>query len=71
MKDKKALIEELWGKWGKYKETAEQYEFPLLATYDLLLVPAYEDLMKNWNDEHADIFIRGLTNQVFPRFGIK
>ena len=37
--------------------------------YDSKLIPAYNDLHENYNDEHADIFIRGMK-KVLASFGI-
>ena len=54
----------------KYKENAEQHEFIRLAMYDSKLIPAYNDLHENYNDEHADIFIRGMK-KVLLYFGIE
>lgn len=69
--DKKQFVEELWNKYEQFKETAEQYQFPLLVLYDSKLMPAYRDLQENWNEEHADIFIRGMQNIVFKNLGIE
>lgn len=64
-------VEATWAKWEKYKETAEQHEFPLILMLDMKLMRYYKDLHENWNEEHAKIFLRGLENQVFPHFGIE
>ena len=69
--NKKEEVEALWKKYNDYKETAEQHMFVQLMMFDRVLVPAYNDLVKNWNDEHADIFIRGIKNKVFPALGIE
>ena len=69
MKEKMQTVEKLWSDFEKYKENAEQHEFIRLAMYDLKLIPAYNDLHENYNDEHADIFIRGMK-KVLASFGI-
>ena len=56
------IVEYLWKKFDEYKKTAEQHEFIRLFMLDSKLVPAYKDLQTNYNDEHAEIFIRGLSN---------
>ena len=68
---KKEKVEALWNRLGQYKATAEQHMFPLLIMLDMKLVPAYNDLKKNWNEEHADIFIRSMENIVFKKLGIE
>lgn len=66
----KELVETIWEKYNEYKETAEQHEFVQLFLFDSKLVPAYEDLKNNWNIDHANTFIRGMLNTVFPTLGI-
>lgn len=69
--DKKEIVEELWNKYEKFKETAEQVLFPTILQFDQLMIPAHMDLKENWNDEHADLFIKGMETIVFPKLGIK
>lgn len=69
MKEKMQAVEKLWKAFENYKEHAEQHEFIRLAMYDSKLIPAYNDLHENYNDEHADIFIRGMK-KVLVSFGI-
>ena len=64
-------VKELWSKLEEYKENAEQHEFVKLMMLDSQLVPAYNDLINNYNEEHADIFIRVMENKIFPMLGIK
>ena len=66
----KADVENAWKKFMKYTETAEQHEFPLLAMFQFKLEPFYKDLMENWDDHHADIFINAI-NKVLVKLGIK
>lgn len=63
-------VEYLWDKYNDYKETAEQHEFVKLLFFDVNLNPGYKDLHENYCDEHADIFIRCLTN-VLNNLGVK
>lgn len=60
----------MWEQLNKFKDSAEQAQFPFLLMMDVQLVPAYEDLEKNWNEEHAEIFIKAMK-QVFQKLGIK
>lgn len=69
MKEKMQTVEKLWKAFENYKENAEQHEFVSLAMYDLKLTPAYNDLHENYNEEHADIFIRCMK-KVLTSFGI-
>ena len=59
--NKKQMVEYLWYKFAKYKETAGQHEFIKLFALDNKLFPLYHDLQVNYSDEHADIFIRVMT----------
>lgn len=63
-------IDRLWNLYEKYKETAEQHEFPLLFHYDLLLMPGYHDLKTNPSKEHEAVFKRALEH-VLKNLGIK
>ena len=69
--EKKKRIEYLWDLYEEYKKTAEQHEFVKLLHFDLLLVPAHNDLEKNWDESHADTFIHGMEHTVLPQLGIK
>ena len=64
-------VEEVWKKYNDFKETAEQHDFVKLIMFDSKLIPAYNDLQKNWNDAHAQKFINGMKNVVFKQFGIE
>ena len=63
-------VEEVWKKYNDFKETAEQHDFVELVMFDSKLSPAYNDLQKNWNEDHAQKFINGMKNIVFKQFGI-
>lgn len=64
-------VEEVWKKYNDFKETAEQHDFVKLIMFDSKLIPAYNDLQKNWNEGHAQKFINGMKNVVFKQFGIE
>lgn len=63
-------IKRMWDAYEKYKETAEQHEFVRLFMMDARLVPAYNDLQKNYTEEHAEIFKR-VMKKVLGSLGIK
>lgn len=63
-------INQLWQKFDAFKANAEQHDFVKLLIYDTALIPKYNDLQKNWDEDHAKIFARVMLNQVFPAFGI-
>lgn len=67
---KQEQVDKIWATFENYKKTAEQHEFPTLLTIDIMFGPAYKDLQKNWSDEHADLFMKGM-NMIFERFKIK
>lgn len=63
----KERVEELYKKWQDYKETAEQHEFPVIFMQDIIIKRGYMDLQKNWDDEHAKIFIRAMEKTLKAR----
>lgn len=67
---KKEQVEALYSKFRQYTETAEQHEFPYLLQCDMIISPGYEDLQNNWNEEHADSFIRGVS-KLLKHLGIE
>lgn len=64
------MVDEVWGNFDKYKETAEQHEFIMIALLDLRLQAMYNDLHTNWSEAHALIFMRLMKN-VSERFGFE
>lgn len=54
------LVEKAWANFDKYKETAEQHEFPKLLMFDMRFKPLYDDLHVNWDEHHALVFMRGM-----------
>ena len=63
-------VEYLWEKYRTYYERAEQHEFAHLVMFDITLIPAYNDLHTNYNEEHAKIFIRGIE-KVLTKLGVE
>ena len=63
-------VEYLWKKFDEYKDRAEQHEFVRLFMLDVKLVPAYKDLKANYDEEHAEIFIR-VMKQVLKSLGVE
>lgn len=66
----KEYIQELWAKFDKIKDEAEQYMFPELMFWDMKLTPLYNDLMENWDDDHAEVFMKGM-NVMFKSLGVE
>ena len=58
-----------WDVFSKYKETAEQHEFPTLLLLDLYLTPRYKLLINNFDEEKGVKFIKGMEI-VFKELGI-
>lgn len=69
--NKKKEIEIIWLKYNNYKKTAEQHAFVQLLLFDRFLIPAYNDLQRNWNETHANVFIKSVKEKVFPKLGLK
>lgn len=65
----KEKCDKAWKRFDQLKNEAEQYLFPAIAAWDLQLTPFYNDLQKNWDEHHAEIFLRGM-NKMFAFFGI-
>ena len=63
-------VKEAWSKFVKYTETAEQHEFVMLAMFQFKMEPLYKDLIENWDDHHAELFMKGM-NIMLETLGIK
>ena len=61
-------IEKIWTEFVKRADQAEQYQFPMIAYYHMRMEPLVKDLMINWDDHHADIFIQYMS-MVYKRLG--
>ena len=64
-------VEVVWKKFIDRIDNMEQDEFTLLSRYNMKLTPYYNNLRKNFSNKHAKIFINLMTEDVFPRLGIK
>ena len=62
--------EQAWKRFDQLKEEAENHMFPSIMVWDLRLTPLYEDLNKNWNEHHGEIFLKGMV-LMFKMFGIE
>ena len=60
----------LWEEFGRIKDIAEQHDFPVLLAIDIKYTPFYNDLMNNWDDYHAQLFVYGLAESL-KRFDLK
>jgi hypothetical protein len=54
----KEQVEESMNKWNHFKESAEQHSFIGIMMWDKKLEAAYSDLNTNWDEHHADLFIK-------------
>lgn len=63
-------VEEAWKQFDDIKEHAEQHDFPRLLYCDLKLSPLYDDLHQNWDEHHAEVFMKAMTIMLRP-FGYK
>lgn len=54
----KEQVIEAWNNFIKFTETAEQHDFVQLAMFQMKAEPLYIDLCENWDEHHADIFMR-------------
>ena len=62
-------VKNAWAKFINYTMTAEQHEFITLAMYQYKLGPLYEDLLVNWDEQHAELFMKGV-NFAFRNLGV-
>ena len=54
-------IENEWKRFLERADRAEQYQFAQIVYWHIRLEPLYIDLHKNWDEHHAEIFMRGLN----------
>jgi len=59
-----------WNLYSKYKETAEQHEFPTLLIMDAYLIPRYKFLLNNFTEERGINFLKGMKT-LFEKLGIE
>lgn len=53
-------VERLYKKYEHAKEGAEQYMFPFIALFDNIIQFEYNDLKKNFDEEHKKLFIKNV-----------
>ena len=63
-------VEEAWGNFKKFTETAEQHDFPALAATQFKFEPLYDDLHEHWDEHHAEIFMKWMQ-KIGEYFGFK
>lgn len=54
-------VQEVWDRFESTKERAEQCDFARILMADLQYKPLRDDLIENYNEYHAQMFIYGLT----------
>ena len=57
-------VKEIWSRFEKTKDRAEQCDFARILMADLQYTPLYKSLMKHYDEYHAQMFIYGLTKIV-------
>ena len=57
-------VDAAWDRYTRMKERAEQHDFPDILWHDLRFGPLYEDLRKNFTEEHAVRFVDALNSYV-------
>lgn len=55
------LVEEVWNRFERTKECAEQVDFPKLLICDKRFTPLYQSLKADYDQYHAQMFIYGLS----------
>lgn len=63
-------VDEAWGNFMKFTETAEQHDFPALAAFQFKFEPLYKDLHERWDEHHAEIFMKWMQ-KIGEYFGFK
>ena len=63
-------VENAWGSFKKYTETAEQHEFVGLALVQMKFEPLYNDLHENWDEHHAGVFLKWMR-KIGEHYGFK
>jgi hypothetical protein len=61
--DRQLTIEEIDKAWATFLERAdraEQYQFARIAYIQRRLEPLFNDLHKNWDNHHANVFLKGI-----------
>lgn len=65
------ICKEYYSKWSNALEyCGEQHDIPNIFIDDLRMKAALEDLESNWNEYHAELFVRMFTEILFPKYGI-
>ena len=63
IKDKVLTIEDIDKAWTRFltrADRAEQYQFVQIAWCHTKLKPFFDDLHRNWDNHHANVFLRGI-----------
>ena len=54
-------VEELWQKYSRAKDRAEQNAFLIIALFDNIICSEYEDLKNNFDDELMALFRKNVN----------
>lgn len=55
------LVEKVWNRFMKTQEIAEQVDFPKIYILDARFTPLHNDIITNYDEYHAKLFIYGLN----------
>ena len=55
------LVDQIWERFNKTKERAEQVDFPRILMCDLQFTPLYQSLKSDYDQYHAQMFIYSMT----------
>lgn len=59
-KDGVKEVEKLYREYEQAKDRAEQYMFPFIALFDNTIQDQYNDLIRNFNEEHKKLFVKNV-----------
>lgn len=63
-------IDKVWAWYTKLRDNCEQHDIPVFMMWDARLSWGYNDLHREWNDHHAEIFMNGMR-MVFRMLGLE
>ena len=68
MDNRRVRVEKLWNEFKSCAESLEQHQFTFYMLVELKMKRLYKDLQENWDDHHADLFIKALEVKFIPMF---
>lgn len=68
--EKKEIVDTIFKKFADYYNSCKDKDKEKFSGYEIVVGRCYDDLVENWSEEHADIFIKSL-NSFFEKFNVK